>query len=99
MRCSLPTWSGFDDAKLGQIKALLDQIVRVDPACLGPVIAPGDAPLPSKKIPETKTTTWVDPVHVCEVRYAEWTPDGHVRHPSFKALRGDKAPATVRRED
>ena len=34
----------------------------------------------SDQIPETKTTTWVEPVHVCEVRFREWTPDGVLRH-------------------
>ena len=90
--------TGFDDAKLAEIKALLDPIVRADPPCLGPVIAPGDAPLPSKKIPETKTTTWVEPLHVCEVRFREWTHEGILRHPAFLHLRPDKAPADTERQ-
>jgi bifunctional non-homologous end joining protein LigD len=90
--------TGFDDAKLAEIKSLLDPIVRADPPCLGPVVAPGDAPLPSKQIPETKTTTWVDPVHVCEVRFREWTHEGILRHPAFLHLRPDKAPADTERQ-
>ena len=91
--------TGFDEAKLAEIKALLDPIVRADPPCLGPVIAPGDAPLPSKKIPETKTTTWVEPVHVCEVRFREWTHEGILRHPAFLHLRPDKAASDTERKD
>ena len=90
--------TGFDEAKLAEIKSLLDPIVRTDAPCLGPVIAPGDAPLPSKKIPETKTTTWVDPVHVCEVRFREWTHEGILRHPAFLHLREDKSPRDCERQ-
>jgi bifunctional non-homologous end joining protein LigD len=90
--------TGFDDAKLAEIKSLLDPIIRADPPCLGPVIVPGAAALPSKKIPETKTTTWVDPVHVCEVRFREWTHEGILRHPAFLHMRTDKAPLECERQ-
>ena len=35
---------------------------------------------------------WVEPKLVCEVEFAEWTHDGHLRAPSFQGLRDDKAP-------
>ena len=35
---------------------------------------------------------WVKPQLVCEVEFTEWTPDGHLRHPSFEGLRDDKKP-------
>jgi bifunctional non-homologous end joining protein LigD len=41
---------------------------------------------------------WVAPKLVCEVQFAEWTHDGHLRAPSYLGLREDKAPAGVRRE-
>jgi bifunctional non-homologous end joining protein LigD len=38
------------------------------------------------------------PALVCEVRFAEWTPAGQLRHPRFVGLRADKAPTACRRE-
>ena len=42
--------------------------------------------------------TWVEPELVCEVRFVEWTHDGHLRAPSFEGLRDDKPAREVRRE-
>jgi bifunctional non-homologous end joining protein LigD len=42
---------------------------------------------------------WVRPEAVCEASFAEWTPDGHVRHAVFQGLRDDKPAREVRRED
>ena len=41
---------------------------------------------------------WVEPILVAEVGFSEWTPDGHVRHPTFKGLRSDKPARLVTRE-
>ncbi|WP_377155366.1 DNA ligase D [Roseateles sp. UC29_93] len=41
---------------------------------------------------------WVKPTRVVEVAFAEWTPDGHVRHASFQGEREDKAPKDIGRE-
>lgn len=41
---------------------------------------------------------WVRPELVAEVRFAGWTPAGHVRHAVFVALREDKPARSVRRE-
>ncbi len=41
---------------------------------------------------------WVKPQLVAEVAFAEWTPDGHVRHPSFQGLREDKPAKAITRE-
>jgi len=41
---------------------------------------------------------WVKPQLVVEVAFTEWTPEGHVRHPSFKGLRNDKPPTAISRE-
>jgi bifunctional non-homologous end joining protein LigD len=42
--------------------------------------------------------TWVEPKLVCEVRFAEWTHDGHLRAPVFEGLRDDKPARQVHRE-
>jgi DNA polymerase LigD, polymerase domain len=40
----------------------------------------------------------VDAVHVCEVRYREFTPDGLLRHATFARLRTDKLPHECERQ-
>jgi bifunctional non-homologous end joining protein LigD len=90
--------TGFNDAQLRELRALLEPIVRQDPPCDGPVVAPGVEPLDSAHIPETRTTTWVEPRHVCEVRFREWTPDGVIRHPAFLRMRDDKRPHDCERQ-
>ena len=42
--------------------------------------------------------TWVNPVFVCQVKFAEWTRDGKLRQPVFLGLREDKSPTEVKRE-
>jgi bifunctional non-homologous end joining protein LigD len=41
---------------------------------------------------------WVEPKLVCEVEFAEWTHDGHLRAPSYQGLREDKTADEVHRE-
>jgi bifunctional non-homologous end joining protein LigD len=41
---------------------------------------------------------WIDPVLVCQVKFAEWTRDGKLRQPVFLGLREDKKPTEVVRE-
>jgi bifunctional non-homologous end joining protein LigD len=41
---------------------------------------------------------WVDPVFVCQVKFAEWTRDGKLRQPVFLGLREDKKATEVVRE-
>ena len=41
---------------------------------------------------------WVKPRLVAEVSFAEWTPDGSVRHASYQGLREDKDAKSVGRE-
>jgi bifunctional non-homologous end joining protein LigD len=40
---------------------------------------------------------WLKPEMVCEVSFLEWTKNGEIRHPVFKALRNDKAARESRR--
>lgn len=41
---------------------------------------------------------WVRPELVAEVTFAEWTPDGQIRHASFLSLRTDKGARLIGRE-
>ena len=41
---------------------------------------------------------WLNPVLVGQFEYVEWTPDRHLRHSRFIALRDDKTARDVRRE-
>jgi bifunctional non-homologous end joining protein LigD len=41
---------------------------------------------------------WVNPVFVCQIKFAEWTRDGKLRQPVFLGLRDDKAAREVKRE-
>lgn len=42
---------------------------------------------------------WVEPSLVCQVRFTEWTRDGHLRQPVFLGLREDKDPREVVKEE
>src|SRR5918999_144495 len=88
--------TGFTDALLDQIGDMLAPIVRETPACTGPIFE-GESE-PRAVIPEIKTTTWVEPLNVVEVRYREWTPDGLLRNAALLHMRPDKPPRECVRE-
>lgn len=46
-----------------------------------------------------RRSRWVEPKLVAEVDFTEFTPDGHLRHPSFVGLRKDKPAEEVRLEN
>ena len=48
---------------------------------------------------EMKNCVWLKPELVAQIEYAEFTPDGHLRHSEFCGLRDDKDPRAVVRED
>ena len=48
---------------------------------------------------EMKNCRWLKPVLVAQIEFAEWTPDGHLRHSKFVGLRDDKDARTVTREE
>ncbi len=45
-----------------------------------------------------KDCRWLKPELVGQFEYVEWTPDNHLRHSRFVALRKDSDPAKVRRQ-
>jgi ATP-dependent DNA ligase len=48
---------------------------------------------------EMKNCVWVKPELVVQIEFGEWMPDGHLRHSRFLALRDDKNPHEVIREN
>ena len=82
--------TGFDEQTIDALIAKLKPLVRET----SPLV---EVP----KMPKIRKgdVTWVEPELVCEVRFAEWTHDGHLRAPVFEGLRDDKAARDVRRED
>jgi bifunctional non-homologous end joining protein LigD len=44
---------------------------------------------------EARGVSWVEPELVAEVEYTSITDDGHLRHPTFRGLRSDKAAREV----
>jgi bifunctional non-homologous end joining protein LigD len=58
-----------------------------------------DAPPFDAKVPRGRRDyIWLKPETLCQVKFWEWTPDGHIRHASFKGLREDKTPREVKQE-
>jgi bifunctional non-homologous end joining protein LigD len=77
--------SGITEKELGTLRGRLDELQQK--TC------------PFQKCPRPRGTVhWVQPVLVCEVSFAEWTHDGHLRHPVFLGLREDEDASTVQRE-
>ncbi len=79
--------TGFTQAELDRLAGLL-----------GPLEQPS-APFTAAGIEPPREAIWVQPRYLAEVEFAEWTPDGQLRHPSYKGLRDDKPPLEVVRED
>jgi bifunctional non-homologous end joining protein LigD len=79
------TGTGFDQRTLSEVMALMKPLVRKTSPFSGAV----DANMPP---------VWLSPKLVCQVKFTEWTRDGHMRHPVFLGLRPDKDAKTVHKE-
>ncbi|MEO7993664.1 MAG: non-homologous end-joining DNA ligase [bacterium] len=77
--------TGFDAALLTSLGRTLESLKQRD--------TPFDC---GSALP--REATWVKPKLVGEVRFTEWTGDGHLRHPAFLGMRPDKSPRSVIRE-
>jgi bifunctional non-homologous end joining protein LigD len=51
-----------------------------------------------QKVKPNSEVHWVKPELICEVTFAEWTKDGHMRQPIFVGLRSDKKQEEVKQE-
>jgi bifunctional non-homologous end joining protein LigD len=81
--------TGFDDAEIARVLALLEPLRR------------DESPFPQPpKMPRVRRgdVVWVEPRMVAEVRFAEWTHDGRLRAPVYEGIREDKEAVEVRRE-
>lgn len=47
---------------------------------------------------EMENCRWLKPQLVAQIEFNEWTPDRHLRHPSFAGLRADKDARQIGRE-
>jgi bifunctional non-homologous end joining protein LigD len=80
--------TGWDRAMSRELRAKLDPIEQRE---MPFVQNEPDRPL-------QRVSRWVRPRLVAEVQFSEWTPDGHIRHPSFQGLRLDKGARDVKNE-
>jgi DNA ligase D-like protein (predicted ligase) len=76
--------TGFDNDLLERLRARLD------------ALEVGRPPFTVGRPPSA--ARWVRPELVAQIRFAEWTGDGRLRHPRFLGLRDDKDPRAVERE-
>ncbi len=78
--------TGFDERELSRVMTSLK------------TLATGTCPF--AVVPATNEPAhWVKPRLVAQVRFAEWTADGVLRHPVYLGLRDDKAASRVHREE
>jgi bifunctional non-homologous end joining protein LigD len=82
--------TGFDDKTIAGLLAKLRPLERREPPF---------AEVPTMPKVRRGDVVWVEPTLVAEVRFTEWTHDGRLRAPVYVALREDKAPEEVRREE
>jgi bifunctional non-homologous end joining protein LigD len=77
--------TGFDAKSLAAVHARLEPLIVKQ------------CPFAARPKPEAGIA-WVEPDLVCQVKFANWTPDRRLRAPVFLGLRDDKSAAEVTRE-
>jgi bifunctional non-homologous end joining protein LigD len=77
--------TGFTDRMLRDLEAELKPLARTTP------------PAPDVPREDSRNAHWVEPVLIAEVQFRSWTPDGRLRHPSWRGLRTDRSVSSVRR--
>lgn len=79
--------TGLSENDMIMLVKQFNQIIRKDSAFKLP---------PKSK--SNENITWLEPVLVAEIKFAEWTKENLLRQASFKGLRTDKEPKEVKRE-
>jgi bifunctional non-homologous end joining protein LigD len=79
--------SGFSESAVAEIKQQMRRIERKE--------SPFAVAIPKESNTEYH---WVRPQLIAQVRYAGWTSEGILRHPTFEGLRDDVIPTDVVRE-
>jgi bifunctional non-homologous end joining protein LigD len=79
--------TGFDAAALDRLSGLFQGLRADKPPFINP---------PAGR--EAAGVRWLKPQLVAEVKFAQWTQDGIIRHSAFIGLCNDKRPREVRRE-
>ena len=85
--------TGWNSSTGRDLHAKLTRLQSAKPAFEAASVTPGRSSRRARG-----SEKWVKPQLVVEVAFTEWTPEGHVRHPSFKGLRNDKPPTAISRE-
>jgi bifunctional non-homologous end joining protein LigD len=97
LRFAAKVGTGFDHKMLASLHGKFQKLLR--PNC--PFANLPEKPGPGGRgftLAEMRRTTWIEPKLICQVRFAEWTRDNHLRQPAFMGLREDKSPKEVIRE-
>ena len=76
--------TGFTEQELDRLDALFTPLARAE------------SPFTGSGLP--RDAHFVEPVHVAEVRFSEWTAAGRIRQPAYLGLRDDRDPGEVVRE-
>ncbi|MCP1572776.1 bifunctional non-homologous end joining protein LigD [Herbaspirillum rubrisubalbicans] len=79
--------TGFDERLLGRMLKQFQRLEQDRPAFVDP---------PTGQ--QRRGVHWLKPELVAEVKFAQWTKSGILRHGSFVALREDKPPTSIVRE-
>ncbi|HEU6454507.1 MAG TPA: DNA ligase D [Roseateles sp.] len=85
--------TGWASAQGRELHAQLEKLETDTPSVAAAHLEPGRW---SKRAKGTER--WVRPEMVVEVAFGEWTPEGRVRHASFRGVRTDKPASSIGRE-
>jgi bifunctional non-homologous end joining protein LigD len=98
LRFAAKVGTGFDYKLLSSLFDKFQKLTRIDCPFVNLPEKPSAGRGKGLTAAQMKVCTWVEPKLVCQVRFAEWTRDHHLRQPAFMGLREDKDPEEVVRE-